>query len=144
VRSGSVREEEEEGRQVLWQAPSLRENIFPEIRQGRAWAKRANEGRWQPRKEWVSAVKKEEGGRWGRSGVGLGWPAGQGPGRARPVGRADLWENGKKSIPNLIFGLTRILEIKSRSFWGQEGLVKIPKILQNFIGILEMKRCELE
>jgi hypothetical protein len=35
----------------------------------------------------------------------------------------------EKSIPNLIFGLTRILEIKSRSFWGQEGLVKIPKIL---------------
>jgi hypothetical protein len=50
----------------------------------------------------------------------------------------------EKSIPNLIFGFTRILEIKSRSFWGQEGLVKIPKILQNFIGILEMKRCELE
>jgi hypothetical protein len=49
----------------------------------------------------------------------------------------------EKSIPNLIFGLTRILEIKSRIFWGQEGLVKIPKILQNFIGILEMKRCEL-
>jgi hypothetical protein len=44
----------------------------------------------------------------------------------------------------LIFGLTRILEIESRSFWGQEGLVKIPKNLQNFIGILEMKTCELE
>jgi hypothetical protein len=50
----------------------------------------------------------------------------------------------EKSIPNFIFGLTRILELKSRSFWGQEGLVKIPKILKNFIGILEMKRCELE
>jgi hypothetical protein len=50
----------------------------------------------------------------------------------------------EKLIPNLIFGLTRILETKSRSFWGREALVKIPKILQNFIGILEMKRCELE
>jgi hypothetical protein len=48
------------------------------------------------------------------------------------------------SIPNLIFGFTWILEIKPRSFWGQEGLVKIPKILQHFIGILEIKRCELE
>jgi hypothetical protein len=80
----------------------------------------------------------------GRGGVGLGWPLGEGPGRGRPVDWADLWENGKKSIPNLIFGLTRILEIKSKKFWGQEELVKIPKILQNFIGILEMKRCELE
>jgi hypothetical protein len=33
----------------------------------------------------------------------------------------------KKSIPNLIFGLTRILETKSRSSWGQKGLGKIPK-----------------
>jgi hypothetical protein len=61
--SASVREEEEEGWQVPWQVPSLRENVFPEIRQGRM---RADEGRRQPRKEWASAVKKEEGGRWGR------------------------------------------------------------------------------
>jgi hypothetical protein len=38
----------------------------------------------------------------------------------------------KKSIPNLIFGFTRVLEIKSRSFWGQEGLVKIPKKSSEF------------
>jgi hypothetical protein len=57
-----VWEEEEEGRQVLWQVPSLTENVFPEICQGRT---RANEGRRQPRKEWASAVKKKEGGRWG-------------------------------------------------------------------------------
>jgi hypothetical protein len=62
----------------------------------------------------------------GRGGVGLGWPAGQGPGMGRPVCRADLREK-EKSIPNLIFGLTRILETKSRSSWGQKGLGKIPK-----------------
>jgi hypothetical protein len=61
-----VREEEEEGRWVPWQATSLRENIFPEIRLGCAWAKRADEGRQQPRKEWAGVVKKEEGGRWGQ------------------------------------------------------------------------------
>jgi hypothetical protein len=66
--SGSVREEEEEGRQVPWQAPSLRENVFPEICQGHARAKRAGEGRRQPRMEWGGTVKKEEGGRWGRVG----------------------------------------------------------------------------
>jgi hypothetical protein len=55
----------------------------------------------------------------GQGGVGLGWPAGQGPGRGRPAGRANLW---KKSIPNLNFGFTRILEIKSRSFWGSRRI----------------------
>jgi hypothetical protein len=30
---------------------------------------------------------------WG--GVGLGWPAGQGLGRGRPVGRVNLREKGK-------------------------------------------------
>jgi hypothetical protein len=65
-RSGSVKEEEEEGRWVPWQAPSLRENIFLEIRQGCKRAKLANEGRRQPRKEWAGAVRKEEGGRRGR------------------------------------------------------------------------------
>jgi hypothetical protein len=34
ARSTSVREEEEEGRLVPWQVPSLKENVFPEIRQG--------------------------------------------------------------------------------------------------------------
>jgi hypothetical protein len=52
----------------------------------------------------------------GQDGVGLRWPAGQGPG-GRPVGQAN--------------------------FWGQEGLVKIQKILQKFIGILEMKNVNL-
>jgi hypothetical protein len=66
VRSGSVREEEEEGRQVSWQAPSLRGIVFPKIHQGRTWAEQADEGRRQPRKEWAGAVKKEVGGRWGR------------------------------------------------------------------------------
>jgi hypothetical protein len=61
ARSVSVREEEEEGRRVAWQAPSLRENVFLEIRQVRARAKRANEGRRQPRKDWTGVVKKEEG-----------------------------------------------------------------------------------
>jgi hypothetical protein len=63
--------------------------------------------------------------------------------QAKAQGGGGQWDGpicGKmeKSIPNLIFGLTGILEIKSRSFWGQEGLVKIQKILQNFIGILEL------
>jgi hypothetical protein len=66
VRFGSVREEEEDCRQVPWQAPSLGENVFPEIRQGCTRAQRADEGWRQPRKEWAGAVKKEEGGRWGR------------------------------------------------------------------------------
>jgi hypothetical protein len=66
ARSGSVWEEEEKDRRVPWQVPSLRENIFPEIHQGRTWAKWANEGRRQPRKEWDDTVKKEEGRRWGR------------------------------------------------------------------------------
>jgi hypothetical protein len=66
ARSGLVREEEEEGQWVLWQAPSLRENLFLEICQGRTQAKWADEGRRQPRKEWVGAVKKEEGGQWGQ------------------------------------------------------------------------------
>jgi hypothetical protein len=35
----------------------------------------------------------------------------------------------EKPIHNFSFGFTRILKIESRSFWGQEGLVKIPKIL---------------
>jgi hypothetical protein len=95
VHSGSVQEEEEEGWRVPWLAPSLRENVFPEIRQGRARGKRADEGSWQPRKEWASAVKKEVGGRWGWGCVVLGWPVGQGPRRGRPVGWADLWENRK-------------------------------------------------
>jgi hypothetical protein len=55
-----------------------------------------------------------------------------------------IFRKMEKSIPNLFFGLTRILEIKSRSFWGQEGLVKIQRILQKFIGLLEMKRCQLK
>jgi hypothetical protein len=63
ARSDLVQEEEEEGWWVPWQAPSLRENVFPEIRQGRARAKRADEGTRHPRKEWAGAVKKEEGGR---------------------------------------------------------------------------------
>jgi hypothetical protein len=94
TRSGLVRREEEESRWVPWQAPSLRENMFPEIRQGRTWAKRADEGRRQPKKEWADAVKKEEGGRWGRGGIGLEWPTGHGPGQGRLVGPTDLWENG--------------------------------------------------
>jgi hypothetical protein len=65
VGSGSVWEEEEESRQ-------------------------AEEGRWQPRKEWADTVKNEDGGWWGWGGVSLGRPAGQGPGRWRPVGRADF------------------------------------------------------
>jgi hypothetical protein len=68
ARSGSMREEEEEGRRVPWQAPSLRESVFPEICQGHARAKRVDKGRQQPKKEWASAVKKEEGRRWGRVG----------------------------------------------------------------------------
>jgi hypothetical protein len=63
----------------------------PRVRAGQAGRRRdaaAQEG-------WASTVKKEEGGRWGRGGVNLGWPAGQGPGRGRPMGWADLWENGK-------------------------------------------------
>jgi hypothetical protein len=88
-----------------------------------------------------------------RSEEGSGRPVGLGLCRfglpAKAQGGGGQWAGlicGKieKSIPNLIFGLTRILEIESRSFWGQEGLVKIPKNLQNFIGILEMKTCELE
>jgi hypothetical protein len=63
ARSGSVREDEEEGRQVPWQVPSLRGNVFPEIRQGCTRAKWADEGKRQPTKEWAGAVKKEEGGR---------------------------------------------------------------------------------
>jgi hypothetical protein len=43
--SDLVQEEEEEGRRVPWQAPSLRENIFLEIHQGCMWAKQADEGR---------------------------------------------------------------------------------------------------
>jgi hypothetical protein len=50
----------------------------------------------------------------------------------------------EKSIPNFIFGLTWILEIKSRNFWGQEGSVKKSKKKSEFYRILEMKRCELE
>jgi hypothetical protein len=93
--SDSVREEEEEGRRVPWQTHSLRENVFPEICQGHVRAKWADEGKRQPRKEWVGTVKKEEGGQWGRGGISLAWPVGQDPGRGRLVGRADLWENGK-------------------------------------------------
>jgi hypothetical protein len=91
-------------------------------------------------------------GRLGQAGCETSWAgvvmvcAGR---QGKAQGRGGQWARPfcgemEKSVPNLIFGLTRILEIKSRSFWGQEGLVKIPKILQNFIGILEMKRCELE
>jgi hypothetical protein len=63
ARSGLVREDEEEGRQVSWQVPSLRGNVFPEIRQGCTRANWADEGKRQPKKEWANAVKKEEGGR---------------------------------------------------------------------------------
>jgi hypothetical protein len=66
----------------------------------------------------------------GRGGVGLGWPLGEGPGTGRPVGWADLWENGKKSIPNLIFGLTRILEIKSKKFGVKKNWLKFQKFFR--------------
>jgi hypothetical protein len=34
TRSASVREEEEEGRRVPWQVPSIRESVFPEYVNG--------------------------------------------------------------------------------------------------------------
>jgi hypothetical protein len=47
----------------------------------------------------------------GRGGVGLGWPIGEGPGRGGQWAGPICGEM-EKSIPNLIFGLTRILEFK--------------------------------
>jgi hypothetical protein len=107
---------------------------------------------WQPAVAARPEVGDEVVGHLGRAGCEARW-AGVvsvcASWQAKAQGRGSQWARpicGKmeKLIPNLIFGLTRILETKSRSFWGREALVKIPKILQNFIGILEMKRCELE
>jgi hypothetical protein len=47
----------------------------------------SGEGRRQPRKEWASTVKEEEGGRWGQVGQNAEW-----------AGRADKGKENKKGF----------------------------------------------
>jgi hypothetical protein len=85
-RSGSVKEEEEEGRWVPWQAPSLRENIFPE-NTPRVQAGQAGQRREAAAQEGVGRCSEEGRGRpAGPGGVGLGRPSGQGLGRGKGSG----------------------------------------------------------
>jgi hypothetical protein len=104
-------------------------------------AKRADEGRRQPRKEWANAVKKEEGGQWGR--VVSVWASRQakaqggerGVGRLRwkerrlRLGRIRSWDRIQKEILfefQLFLEFGKTLENCTRKFRRKLGI--FPKI----------------